>query len=173
MGSRKSQSVRNLYFFLSSRRRHTRSYGDGSSDVCSSDLLKPDTVARPGAVEALARRLEDKPIGIVQARLALMDRPDTLNSSGNVLHVSGLAWPGGYRDPVGTVDTVREIPYASGAALAVRAELFRELGGFTEELFLYQEDLDLCWRARLRGLRVVVDPAADVLHDYVFDRGDR
>ena len=71
------------------------------------------------------------------------------------------------------VDAVRDIPYASGAALAVRADLFRELGGFTEELFLYQEDLELCWRARLRGLRVVVDPAADVLHDYVLERADR
>src|SRR5207248_8281325 len=28
-----------LFFFFSSRRRHTRSYGDWSSDVCSSDLL--------------------------------------------------------------------------------------------------------------------------------------
>jgi GT2 family glycosyltransferase len=68
---------------------------------------------------------------------------------------------------------VRDIPYASGAAFGVRAEVFRELGGFTEELFLYQEDLDLCWRARMCGLRVVVEPEADVLHDYVLDRSDR
>src|SRR5207248_8742017 len=32
-------------FFFSSRRRHTRSYGDWSSDVCSSDLTPPDTAA--------------------------------------------------------------------------------------------------------------------------------
>jgi GT2 family glycosyltransferase len=136
-------------------------------------FLNPDTVARAGAVEALARRLEDDSIGVVQARLALLAAPDTLNSSGNVVHVSGLAWPGGYGDPVDTVSTVRDIPYASGAAFAIRADLFRELGGFTEELFLYQEDLELCWRARLRGLRIVVDPAATVLHDYVLERADR
>jgi GT2 family glycosyltransferase len=136
-------------------------------------FLNPDTVAQPGAVDALARRLEDSSIGVVQARLALLAAPDTLNSSGNVVHVSGLAWPGGYGDPVDTVAAVRDIPYASGAALAIRADLFRELGGFTEKLFLYQEDLELCWRVRLRGLRVVVDPDATVLHDYVLERADR
>jgi GT2 family glycosyltransferase len=136
-------------------------------------FLNPDTVAHPGAVEALARRLEEESIGVVQARLALLGAPDTLNSSGNIVHVSGLAWPGGYGDPVGTVSAVRDIPYASGAALAIRADLFRELGGFTEELFLYQEDLELCWRARLGGRRIVVDPAATVLHDYVLERADR
>jgi GT2 family glycosyltransferase len=136
-------------------------------------FLNPDTVASPGAVEALARRLEDVSIGVAQARLRLLDEPEKLNSSGNVLHVSGLAWPGGYRDAAETVDRVRDIPYASGAALAVRADLFRELGGFTEKLFLYQEDLELCWRARLRGLRIVVEPEADVLHDYLLERPGR
>jgi GT2 family glycosyltransferase len=147
--------------------------GARSTDAEVLIFLNPDTVVQPGAIDALARRVEDESIGVVQARIALLDRPSTLNSSGNVVHISGLAWPGGYDEPVASVDEVRDIGYASGAALAIRADLFRDLGGFTEELFLYQEDLELCWRARQRGLRVVVDPAADVLHDYVFGRLDR
>jgi GT2 family glycosyltransferase len=136
-------------------------------------FLNPDTVARPGAIAALTAALEDDEVGVVQARLRLLDRPDLLNSGGNVLHLSGLAWPGGYGEPADALTERREIAYASGAAAALRAELFRELGGFTEELFLYQEDLDLSWRARLAGRRVIVEPAADVLHDYVLERGDR
>jgi GT2 family glycosyltransferase len=147
--------------------------GAAASDAEVLVFLNPDTVVRPRAVAALARRLEDPGVGVVQARLRLLDRPDELNSSGNVVHVSGLAWPGGYGDPADALVEAREIPYASGAALAVRSEIFRELGGFTEELFLYQEDLELCWRARLHGLRVVVEPTADVLHDYVLERPDR
>jgi GT2 family glycosyltransferase len=54
--------------------------------------------------------------------------------------------------------------------MAIRSELFEELGGFTEELFMYQEDLILGWRVRLRGLRVVVAPGADVYHEYDFTR---
>lgn len=147
--------------------------GAAATDADVLVFLNPDTVAQQGAVAALARRLEDPVVGVAQARLRLVERPDLLNSSGNVLHVSGLAWPGGYGDPADRLVERREIAYASGAALAIRADLFRELGGFTEELFLYQEDLELCWRARLRGLQIVVDPEADVLHDYVLERADR
>ena len=136
-------------------------------------FLNPDTVVQPGAVAALARRLEDPNVGVAQARLRLLRQPELLNSSGNVVHVSGLAWPGGYEDPADELAELREIAYASGAALAIRSDLFHELGGFTEELFLYQEDLELCWRVRLRGLSIVVEPEADVLHDYVLERSDR
>jgi GT2 family glycosyltransferase len=57
--------------------------------------------------------------------------------------------------------------------MAMRAETFRELGGFAEELFMYLEDVELGWRAHLAGYRVVVDPAADVLHEYEFGRNPR
>ena len=136
-------------------------------------FVNPDTVVQPGAVEALTRALEDPGVGVVQARLRLLEQPELLNSSGNVLHVSGLAWPGGYGQPADTLTQPQEIAYASGAAFAIRADVFRELGGFTEELFLYQEDLELCWRAHLRALRVLVVPDADVLHDYVLERPGR
>ena len=56
----------------------------------------------------------------------------------------------------------------SGAAMAMPPQTFHELGGFAEEFFMYLEDVELGWRARIAGYRVVVDPAADVLHDYDF-----
>ena len=109
----------------------------------------------------------------MQARLRLLDRPDRLNSAGNVLHVSGLAWPGGYGEPADSLREPREIAYASGAAFAVRTSTFREIGGFTERYFLYQEDLELSWRLWQRGLQVLVEPGADVWHDYVLTRPGR
>jgi len=147
--------------------------GAAATDADVLVFLNPDTVPQPGSVAALVRVLEDETVGVVQSRLRLLDEPDLLNSSGNVLHVSALAWPGGYRDRAASLSEEREIAYASGAACAVRADVFRRLGGFTPELFLYQEDLELCWRARLAGLRVVVTPDADVLHEYTFERADR
>jgi GT2 family glycosyltransferase len=136
-------------------------------------FLNPDTVVAPGAVAELARTLEERSIGIAMPRLRLLAEPELLNSAGNVVHVSGLAWPGGYRTRAEALTEERDVPYASGAALAVRAEVFRELGGFTDELFMYQEDLELSWRARLHGLRVVVNPRADVYHDYRFEPDHR
>jgi GT2 family glycosyltransferase len=133
-------------------------------------FLNPDTVVARGAIRALADALEDRSVAIAMPRLRLLEEPDLLNSAGNVLHVSGLAWAGCFREPADSVGEVRDVAFASGAALAIRARLFWELGGFTDELFLYHEDLELSWRAHLRGLRVVVTPKADVLHDYVFER---
>jgi GT2 family glycosyltransferase len=147
--------------------------GAGETDAEVLVFVNPDTVVQPGAVTAFEQALEAPDVGVVQARLRLLEEPEQLNSSGNVVHVSGLAWPGGYGDPADTLREAREIAYASGAAFAIRAATFRELGGFTEELFLYQEDLELCWRAHLRGLRVLVVPEADVLHDYVLERPGR
>jgi GT2 family glycosyltransferase len=133
-------------------------------------FLNPDTVAAPGAVEELVRPLEDPTIGIVSARLRLLDRPELLNSAGNEVHVTGIAWAGLYGEPAESVAELRDVAFPTGAAMAIRRELFEELGGFTEELFMYQEDLVLGWRVRLRGLRVVVSPDADVYHEYEFGR---
>jgi GT2 family glycosyltransferase len=136
-------------------------------------FLNPDTVVAPGALSELARTLEDPTIGIAMPRLRLLDRPDLLNSAGNVLHLTGLAWAGSYGEPAEEIRELRDVTYPTGAAMAIRADVFRELGGFTEEFFMYQEDLELGWRARLHGLRVVVTPRADVYHDYEFGRNPR
>ena len=143
------------------------------ADAAEGDVLvflNPDTVAAPGAVAQLARTLADPAIGIVMARLRLLDRPELLNSSGLELHVSGISWAGGYGEPVESVRGVQDVAAASGTAMAIARETFRELGGFTDELFMYQEDLLLGWKARLAGLRVVIDPGADVYHDYQYGR---
>jgi len=133
-------------------------------------FVNPDTVAEPGTVAALVDALADPAVGIAMPRLRLLDEPELLNSGGNVVHVTGISWAGGYREPASEVRKRAEIPYASGAALAIQAALFRELGGFTDALFMYQEDLELGWKARMRGLRVVVVPEANVLHDYDYAR---
>jgi hypothetical protein len=57
--------------------------------------------------------------------------------------------------------------------LAIRTALFNALGGFTPELFLYHEDLELGWRARMQGYRVVLEPAANVFHEYEYGRNVR
>ena len=136
-------------------------------------FVNPDTAVEPGALRCLEERLADPAIGIVMARLRLLDHPELLNSSGTEIHVSGIGWAGGYGEPAETLGELRDVPAPSGAAMAMRAETFRELGGFAEELFLYLEDLELGWRARVAGYRVVVDPAADVLHEYEFGRNPR
>ena len=136
-------------------------------------FLNPDTMVRPGALSRLTAMLDDPEVGAAMPRLLLLQNPELLNSEGNVLHFTGLAWVGGYGRPAARLSESRDIAYASGAGFAIRAQLFRELGGFTEELFIYHEDVELGWRVRMHGFRVVVASGADVLHDYEFSRNPR
>lgn len=57
-----------------------------------------------------------------------------------------------------------ETGWASGAALAVRREVFAQVGGFDESIFMYCEDVDLSWRIRLAGYRLRYLPEAMVRH---------
>ena len=65
----------------------------------------------------------------------------------------------------------REIAYASGAGTLVRLSILQDIGLFNEELFLYQEDAELGWRARLAGFRAVIAPGSRVRHRYEFHKG--
>jgi GT2 family glycosyltransferase len=121
-------------------------------------FLNPDTVVAPGALRRLAKRLEDPAIGIAMARLQLLHTAvECSTPAAPPCHVSGLAWAGRFGEPADEIRELEDVPAASGAALAIRRETFDALGRFTPELFMYQEDVELSWRAHLNGLRVVVD----------------
>jgi GT2 family glycosyltransferase len=61
----------------------------------------------------------------------------------------------------------RCVPWVKGAAFLVSVTDWRALGGFCEDEFMYGEDIDLCWRAKLAGLRTYY--AADVAIEHVDD----
>ena len=131
-------------------------------------FLNPDAEPLPGCLDAL----RDAPAewGAWQA-LVLMDDGETVNTAGNVAHWLGIGWAGGIGEPARTF-TPRTVGFASGAALVVRTELWRSVGGFEPGYFMYGEDQDLSLRLRLAGHEVGVQPAARVRHDYEFDKGD-
>ena len=57
-----------------------------------------------------------------------------------------------------------ETPWASGACLLIPRGIYKRIGGFDETFFMYCEDVDLSWRARAAGFRVVTAPKALFLH---------
>jgi len=61
-------------------------------------------------------------------------------------------------------DGVRDVFLIPSACMLVRADLFREIGGFSPDIPLFGEDLDFCWRTHLSGARVLVVPTARARH---------
>jgi GT2 family glycosyltransferase len=58
----------------------------------------------------------------------------------------------------------REIFWATGACLFVRADCFRLVEGFDEDFFAHMEEIDLCWRLKNRGFKIMYQPDSTVYH---------
>lgn len=61
-------------------------------------------------------------------------------------------------------DQCREVDWISGAFLCIRKSFFGELGGFNEEIFMYEEDAELCYRAKQLNGKVIFTPMVEVIH---------
>lgn len=101
----------------------------------------PDVVPDTTAVASLARRLAEPTIGIAEAKQLPIEHPKAYD-----LRSGDTSW-------------------AAGAFMMVRRDDFARLGGFDRLFFLHGDDVDLSWRYRARGYRVVTQPSAVVFHD--------
>jgi GT2 family glycosyltransferase len=134
-----------------------------------------DVALAPDAVRALVEEAFRSNAGIATPKYLQWDHPDRLLAVGattdTVGVVQGLVDPGELDQE--QHDAVREVLVAPGGATLIRADLFRAIGGFNAAIDQFGEDLDISWRARLAGARVVVVPAARALHLEAIRRGER
>jgi GT2 family glycosyltransferase len=134
-----------------------------------------DVALAPDAVRALVEEAFRSNAGIATPKYLQWDHPDRLLAVGasadKVGVVQDLVEPGELDQE--QHDVVREVFVAPGGATLVRADLFRVLGGFNATIDQFGEDLDLSWRARVAGARVVTVPAARVGHLQALRRGLR
>jgi len=130
-------------------------------------FINPDTLVERGWLEALVAPLEgDDQIGLTTGRILLLDHPDRINACGCDVHLAGLILCRGTGRSKESYDQAEEVAAISGACFAIRRELFERLDGFDEDMFLYGEDTDLSWRAKLAGWRTLYTPDSVVFHDY-------
>jgi GT2 family glycosyltransferase len=57
-----------------------------------------------------------------------------------------------------------EVFWATGACLFVRASHYDEVGGLDEDFFAHQEEIDLCWRLKNKGYKIMVQPKSVIFH---------
>ncbi len=58
----------------------------------------------------------------------------------------------------------REIVWATGACMMVRASVFHKLGGLDTDFFAHMEEIDFCWRAKNANFKIMVEPTSSVFH---------
>ena len=131
-------------------------------------LLNDDAFVEPHCLDRLLETMEHHPqIGAVGGILTFDHQPDVIASAGIRARYDGVAldlWTG--HSTQGLPDTPVDIMGPSGAAALYRRELLEDVGLFEPTFFAYLEDVDLAWRAILRGWRSVVAPSAHIRHVY-------
>ncbi len=141
-------------------------------------LLNPDAYLLPGALAGLAHFLAEHPEAAAAG-------PNVLNPDGSWQAATfrfatlwdlfceavflSVLWPrsplfarkelGGFNR-----DTVREVDWVQGCALAVRRPVWDAVGPFDEGYWMYVEELDWCRRAKGMGYRIFFTPEAQVVH---------
>lgn len=135
-------------------------------------LLNNDTSVEPNWLEELVKAVDkDEKIGACMSKILLFDRRNVINSSGGEIHYLGFAWASDY----GTRDNgqfkEREIAFASGAAMLIKRQVLNKVGLFDPAYHMYYEDVDLGWRIRLAGYKIVFVPSSVVYHKYEFSKG--
>ncbi|MGH9005029.1 MAG: glycosyltransferase family 2 protein, partial [Acidimicrobiia bacterium] len=149
-------------------------------------VLNPDTVLAPGVGRALAGRFAaEVDLGALGPRLNNPDGsvypsarriPTVVDAVGHGLLF--FVWPdnpftGRYRETGADPARPRDVDWVSGAAIWLRRAALDDIGGWDERYFMYVEDVDLCWRLRSAGARVVVEPSARVRHAADLSSGRR
>lgn len=128
-------------------------------------LLNNDTQTEPQWLEALIHAAETHPeIGAFAPLVLFNDRRDTVDSAGLKVSVLGHGIQNLLGEHVERVGGVCEVFGVSATAALFRRELLQDVGLFDEDYFIYYEDVDLAWRARLRGWRSFLVPQAIVYH---------
>lgn len=116
--------------------------------------------------EALLRAFEDPDVGVVGARLLFPD--GSVQNAGGLYDARKQPFHRclGYRDPLyAEINTPGVVSWTTGAALAIRRELFEQVGGFdTRYTRGYFEDVDLCEKAKAAGYRVWYEPGCTFIH---------
>ncbi len=136
-------------------------------------LLNSDVEVTENWLQPIETLLTDDPtIGIVQPKILDLMKKDHFEyagAAGGFLDQLGYPFCRGRIFQVlekdeGQYDDIQEIFWATGACMFIRKDIFHSLGGFDEDYFAHQEEVDLCWRAKNHGHRVFYIGASKVFH---------
>lgn len=140
---------------------------DGAQNIF---LLNPDTILDKNCLEILSNHFSDN---ILQPLVLIHKgkKTDKINTSGGHVHYLGYSYCSNYGDETFTPQD--QLPLASGAAMLIPAKIIKDIGLFDEDFFMYHEDVDFSWRARLAGYKIISVPEAKVWHKYSFSQNPR
>lgn len=136
-------------------------------------LLNSDAASKDRWIEPIYEYMETHPqTGACQPKLLSYTNPEEFEyagASGGFIDKNGYPYCRGrlfstVEKDNGQYDDIRSIFWATGAALAVRSDIYLKVGGLDKLFFAHMEEIDLCWRILLAGYGIKVIPQSIVYH---------
>ncbi|MBI4723070.1 MAG: glycosyltransferase family 2 protein [Candidatus Stahlbacteria bacterium] len=138
-------------------------------------LLNPDTIVHEESIDKMLNFILKRPdIGILGPKVLNPDQTIQLVCSGRVPTLSKVfLWQTFFKIDKNldgsnpwyfTPFTTTEIDWVSGVCMMIRKEVFKQIGLMDENIFAYFEDVDFCYRARLKGWKVYYFNEAKITH---------
>jgi GT2 family glycosyltransferase len=129
--------------------------------------LNNDATIERDALRLIGERQLPDDVGTVAMQMRFRGRPEVVNSAGIGVDVLGVAYDRCLGEPAhGAASRGCEVFGACAGAALYRRAMLDEIGGFDRGFFLYLDDADVAWRARMAGWRALYEPRALVWHDH-------
>lgn len=136
-------------------------------------LLNSDVEVTENWLKPMLDLMDSNPlIAVCQPKIMQLDQPDKFEyagASGGFIDHYGYPFCRGrlvnfQEHDHGQYDHPISVFWASGAAMLIRGNLWHESGGFDKDFWAHMEEIDLCWRLKNQGYKVIVCPASKVFH---------
>lgn len=128
-------------------------------------LLNNDVFTTHDWLKKLVIYAENDGVAAVTPKMLFFQNKKRINAAGGKCDIYGVGWNRGNGEiDQGQYDKVEEVFYGNGGALLVKKRVWHKVGPFDERYFIYGEDLDWCWRAKLQGYKILYVPDARVYH---------
>ena len=136
-------------------------------------LLNNDAVPHPEWLQRLVNALEKDPeAGFCASKMLFYDNPEVIDRAGDIYTTAATALLRGRGESYQKFSSQEYVFGACAGAALYRTKMFDEIGLFDEDFFLVYEDVDLSFRAQLRGYRCLYVPGAIVYHHVGSSIGD-
>lgn len=135
-------------------------------------LLNSDVEVTPNWVEPVIELMEKEDFVAAQPKIRAYHKKTHFEHAGAAGgYIDSLGYPfcrgrilHVVEEDKGQYDNVKEIFWATGAALFIKSSVWKEVGGFDADFFAHMEEIDLCWRLKNRGYRIGYCPDSVVYH---------
>lgn len=136
-------------------------------------ILNNDVEVDEGWLKHLMEVIEggDDNIAGATSKIKFLNDRGIINSAGGSCDIYGIGWNRGNGEfDNGQYDKIDEPFYLTGTTMVIKKHLWEKAGRFDERYFLYGEDLDWSWRARMRGYKLNYVPTSIVYHKWQSSR---